>query len=70
MCNGAATLGTDGSSYAAERVALEPLIADGLVRLQDHRVEATDLGRIFVRNIAMVFDPYLASNRRKFSRTV
>jgi len=43
----------------------------GLVRLSGDRIEVTDLGRLFVRNIAMAFDAYLkTSQSRRYSRTV
>jgi len=32
---------------------------DGLVLLDNGEIRATWLGRIFIRNLAMVFDPYL-----------
>jgi oxygen-independent coproporphyrinogen-3 oxidase len=46
--------------------------ADGLVRVDRAGVTVTDLGRLFVRNICMVFDTYLAAHegRPVFSRTV
>jgi len=36
---------------------------DGLVELLGHELRVTPLGRIFVRNVAMVFDPYLKKQR-------
>jgi oxygen-independent coproporphyrinogen-3 oxidase len=69
-----------------ERTArkLDELLGDGLIDLTDRRLRITDLGRFFLRNIAMVFDAYLGkpsseapSNGRddkpvqlRFSRTV
>ncbi len=38
---------------------LEPLAGDGLLRLYDDRFEITQLGRLFLRAIAMVFDEHL-----------
>jgi oxygen-independent coproporphyrinogen-3 oxidase len=53
---------------------LEPLAADGLVRIQGGHVTATDVGRLFVRNIAMCFDAHLPAAEHRatptFSRTV
>jgi oxygen-independent coproporphyrinogen-3 oxidase len=44
------------------------------VRLAGERIEVTAIGRIFIRNIAMVFDAYLkqsaAAATPLFSRTV
>lgn len=49
-------------------------VGDGLVSLQPHRIDVQPTGRMFVRNICMVFDKYLArrTNGPKpvFSRTV
>jgi oxygen-independent coproporphyrinogen-3 oxidase len=51
---------------------LEPLAADGLVELRPGEIRATPLGRIFLRNIAMPFDAYLAPTSEKpvYSRTL
>lgn len=45
--------------FAAELRRLEPSREDGLVLLERDAVRTTWLGRIFIRNLAMVFDPYL-----------
>lgn len=48
-------------------------VADGLVRVTPGAIEVTPLGRLFVRNVCMVFDRYLrgrAQDRPVFSRTV
>jgi oxygen-independent coproporphyrinogen-3 oxidase len=46
--------------------------ADGLVRIDADGLTITDRGRLFVRNVCMVFDTYLAAHegRPVFSRTV
>ena len=51
---------------------LEPLAEDGLVELRAEEIRATPLGRIFLRNIAMPFDAYLADAPGKpvFSKTL
>jgi oxygen-independent coproporphyrinogen-3 oxidase len=58
--------------FAAEIEGLAPLEAAGLVRRATGALEVTPLGRIFIRNIAMAFDRYLASEAPMpvFSRTV
>ena len=38
---------------------MQPLVADGLVRREPHRIVATRQGRLLLRNIAMCFDRYL-----------
>ncbi|HKF44030.1 MAG TPA: oxygen-independent coproporphyrinogen III oxidase [Thermoanaerobaculia bacterium] len=51
---------------------LEPCAADGLVVLEKDRIRATLVGRVFLRNLAMPFDAYLAVAPEKpvFSRTL
>jgi oxygen-independent coproporphyrinogen-3 oxidase len=52
--------GIDFDSYFAEEMKhLEPSREDGLVLLSANEIRTTWLGRIFIRNLAMVFDPYL-----------
>lgn len=45
--------------FADELQRLEAPRQDGLVLLERGEIRATWLGRIFIRNLAMVFDPYL-----------
>src|SRR5256885_8485182 len=45
--------------FAPELQRLEAPRDDGLVLLERDTIRATWLGRIFIRNLAMVFDPYL-----------
>ena len=58
--------------FRDELERLVPMERDGLVSLLADRIEVKPLGRLLVRNIAMVFDSYLdrAGNRVSFSRTV
>ncbi|HUK53035.1 MAG TPA: oxygen-independent coproporphyrinogen III oxidase [Candidatus Binatia bacterium] len=49
--------------FAAELERLAACAADGLVELTPAQVEVVGLGRIFIRNLAMVFDPYLEQQR-------
>jgi oxygen-independent coproporphyrinogen III oxidase len=52
--------GIDFDEYFAEELRrLKPSLEDGLVVLDQGEIRATWLGRIFIRNLAMVFDPYL-----------
>jgi oxygen-independent coproporphyrinogen-3 oxidase len=52
--------GIDFDEYFAEELRhLEPSRDDGLVLLEPAEIRTTWLGRIFIRNLAMVFDPYL-----------
>ncbi len=57
--------------FAAELHRLKELEADGLVRLSEDRIEVAPLGRIFIRNIAMIFDAYLSAEKQQvFSKTL
>ncbi len=68
-----ANWGVDFDTYFADALKdLEPLAADGLVRLEAKYVEVTELGRLFLRNIAMCFDNYLkqqSTDQPRYSRT-
>ncbi len=50
-------------TFAAELAELVPLEQDGLVALRAERIEVTELGQLFLRNVALPFDRYFA--RRK-----
>ncbi len=81
MCDlelGMAVFGTewdiDFQQYFADAITdLAPLAADGLVQLAGDRIQVTDLGRLFLRNIAMCFDHYLKqpaqAGQPRYSRT-
>lgn len=60
--------------FADELRRLEPFAADGLIRFEGDEIRVTMLGRIFIRNVAMVFDPYLdkqeLTGRPLFSKTL
>ena len=45
--------------FAKELGTLELPRADGLLTIENNEIRATWLGRIFIRNLAMYFDPYL-----------
>jgi oxygen-independent coproporphyrinogen-3 oxidase len=58
----------------AALMAPDSPVADGLVSVQPRRIEVLPVGRMFVRNICMLFDKYLAGRtggpKPVFSRTV
>ena len=60
--------------FAADLAELAEYRDAGLVEVGDDRIEATPTGELFVRNLAMCFDPYLRRKRAGdgpvFSRTV
>src|ERR1700738_343484 len=56
----ACEFGIDFDHYFADELArLGASREDGLVSLKAEEIRATWMGRIFIRNLAMVFDPYL-----------
>lgn len=83
LCNGAVSkdevadrfhIGFD-EYFAVEKPRLTPLIEKGLVLDLPDAVEATRMGRFFLRNIVMVFDNFLDGRKgpkrsATFSRTV
>ena len=57
--------------FATELASLTDLEADGLVRRVPGGLEVTNIGRLFIRNIAMRFDNTLAPvGERRHSRTI
>jgi oxygen-independent coproporphyrinogen III oxidase len=57
--------------FAREREDLKVLAADGLVRLTPNHIEVLPAGRLLIRNVAAVFDPYLRDRTiRQFSQSV
>lgn len=68
--------GLDFGTYFADDLALLAASErEGLVKIGDGRIEATPVGELFVRNLAMCFDRYQrekhdAESRPVFSRTV
>ena len=56
----AAAHGADPAPLLAQARALDHFQADGLARWNGSQVEVTKAGRPFVRNVASLFDAYLA----------
>ena len=65
--------GIEFAGHFAEAIAdLQPLAADDLIVLQPQRIAVTEMGRLFLRNIAMCFDAYLkqaSQEQPRYSRT-
>jgi len=49
--------------FAPELGRLAPFLEDRLATLAGDEIRVTPLGRIFIRNLAMIFDPYLEKQR-------
>lgn len=58
--------------FAGEFSRLAPLAEDGLVSWDGKEIRVSDTGRIFIRNICMVFDRHLEAGkaRQAYSRTI
>ncbi len=60
--------------FSKELERLQEFCTDGLVQTSPEEIRVTMLGRIFIRNIAMIFDPYLEQqkleSRPLFSKTL
>ena len=60
--------------FADELASMESCRTDGLVDLTPQEIRVTPLGRIFIRNVAMLFDRYIREkqmdSRPLFSRTL
>ncbi|HLP89743.1 MAG TPA: oxygen-independent coproporphyrinogen III oxidase [Nostocaceae cyanobacterium] len=56
--------------FHQELEELKPLQADGLVDLSAKQIEVTDIGRLLVRNIAVLFDTHTRNKEAKFSRAI
>ncbi len=67
MCNFWVTV---PAGFDRELSRLAELQREGLVELRGREVEVTPLGRIFIRNVATVFDAYLEQHQQIFSRAV
>lgn len=72
MCNFWVDLGEDAeTTFAPELERLKTFEEDGLLVRTGNQLQLTAMGRLFVRNVAMVFDTYLAqAERPRFSQTV
>lgn len=61
------------SRYFAQELAdLQGFIADGMLEINDQHIVVTGRGRLFIRNICMVFDAYLRREAKlnRFSRVL
>ncbi len=57
--------------FAKELPKLAPMVADGLLTLDEHDIYITAKGRLLIRNICMVFDAYLKpGSENRFSKVI
>lgn len=58
--------------FAPDLAAVAPLAADGLVDLDERRLQVTARGRLLVRTVAMQFDRYLreAQQKAQYSKVI
>ncbi|MFP4131695.1 MAG: coproporphyrinogen III oxidase, partial [Thiohalospira sp.] len=56
--------------FAAERAALEPMAADGLVEREGAILRVREPGKLLIRNICMVFDAYLERAEGRHSKVI
>ncbi len=56
--------------FSRELGQLSEMVSEGLVEIDENGILITKLGRLFIRNIGMVFDEYLKSCSPRYSRTV
>ena len=61
-----------GDYFATEMARLAPLVEDELATVDDDGIRVSPKGRLLLRNIAMVFDRYLADtgSDRRFSKAI
>lgn len=63
--------GVDHDTYLADaKPVLDRSEAEGLITRSADGIEVTELGRLFVRNVALAYDAYLPGQQNTFSRTV
>ncbi len=56
------------TGFAADK--LEPFIEDGLLEYTDEKLNVTETGELFIRNIAALFDPAYKQQSNQYSKTV
>lgn len=59
------------TQFAEESRALQAMVKEGLIDIQQHRLRITAQGRLLVRNICMIFDQYRKNSpQQAFSKTI
>jgi oxygen-independent coproporphyrinogen III oxidase len=75
MCNGEANIAKmrELGFWSSIEIELSEMASDGILKMDGDMLYVTELGNVFVRNIAMIFDPNLRNEKSakpKFSRTI
>ena len=52
-------------TFATALQELEPMVADGLVKLGTELIELTDIGQVLMRNVAATFDRYMRERKAR-----
>ncbi len=64
-------LGISTERYFADELGrLAEFEADGLLERTSRGVHITDIGKLFIRNIAMTFDAHLDASKTRYSKTI
>lgn len=64
-------LGISTENYFADEISrLTEFELDGLLKRTTKGINITDVGRLFIRNIAMTFDAHLEQSRNRYSKTI
>ncbi|MEM6755479.1 MAG: coproporphyrinogen III oxidase, partial [Cyanobacteria bacterium P01_C01_bin.38] len=56
--------------FSQELAALKSVEVDGLIKLSTNQIDVTEIGRLLVRNIAVIFDSRKTTQQNKFSRAI
>jgi len=56
--------------FSSELNALKIMRDDGLLAMNDDGIQVLAVGRLLIRNICMIFDAYLKSNTKQFSKVI
>ena len=66
----AALYGRSGAEFRDELDSLSPMIDDGLISIDGHRITVTSEGRTLVRAVGAAFDRYLKRGEQRRSKAV
>lgn len=56
--------------FKQELANIEDMQSDNLIALSDNTIKVLDKGKLFIRNICMIFDNHLPKSTTNFSRTI